>query len=275
MKRLIRLMLLPVTLLLTLSKGMLTLLMVGSLLLSLASVTVSGVFGALSSVVEAVAGPRTVRAEHRAKLNGLEKENAGLARRSAALADDNKRLARDLDETRKAYGKRVSALRDENRRLSHQLADRHVTYRGARRLPGEAVRDTTGRLVNRATVASGRNVASVFAEALPVVGIGVIVAATALEINDSCEMMKDLHELDLAFNPDNAIDGTELCGLRVPERAEVWQKVRESPASAWNGARSYMPELPDFSETYASVAAEATSFMCWVFPCDTEEVIPE
>ncbi|MEI4232455.1 hypothetical protein [Roseovarius sp. D22-M7] len=264
MKRVAKFVFLPITLLLSVSKGVLTLIAVASLALSLASVTFSGVFSALSSVVEAVAGPRTVRAGHRGKLDDLNARNV-------TLADQNNRLNREVGVVRN----RVRALNDENRSLRRELANPRVTYRGKDQLARNAVGDTSQRLAKRVTIASSRNVATVFAEALPVVGIGVIVGATAWELRDSCEMMKDLRELDLAFNPERAIDGSEVCGMEVPDRAEVWQRVRESPAEAWNSAREYVPELPGFSETYASAVAEATSFMCWVFPCDTEEVIPE
>lgn len=263
MKRFAKLVFLPITLLLSVSKGVLTLIAVASLALSLATVTVTGVFSALSSVVEAVAGPKTIRAGHVGKLDDLNARNA-------TLADQNTRLKREIGDSRK----RVRALTNDNRALRGDLADTRVTYRGKDQLAKNAVGDTSQRLAKRVTIASSRNVATVFAEALPVVGIGVIVGATAWELRDSCAMMKDLRELDVAFNPDNAIDGDEVCGMDVPDRAQVWQSVRESPAEAWNRARGYLPELPDFSETYASAVTEATRLICWVFPCDTQEVIP-
>lgn len=275
MKRFIKFILLPVTLLLSLSKGVLTLLMVASFALTLATVTLTGVFSALSSAAEAVLGPRTVRTEHRAELNNLKSQNATLSARLDESRHINRTLEAELDETQARYSKRFDVLRDKNERLSRDLTDRKVTYRGKQQLAKDAVKDTSQRLANRVTIASSRNIATVFAEALPVVGIGVIVGATAWEINDSCEMMKDLHQLDVAFNPESAIDGNEVCGMAVPDRAEVWQKVRDSPSEAWNTAKAYMPELPRFSETYASAVAEATSWACWVLPCDTEEVIPE
>ena len=224
--------------------------MIGSLALSLATVTVSGVFSLVSSAVEAVTGTRTVRAKHKARLDDLSVKNVELKTRNDKLAT-------------------------ENRRVKRELADTRVTYRGQTRHAREAVKDTSGRLARRVTFASSRNVASVFAEALPFVGVGVILAATAWEINDSCEMMKDLRELDLAFNPDSATKGTEVCGMEVPERAEVWKSIRESPAAAWNGAQEYMPGLPDFSKSYASGLARVTGWACMVLPCETGEVPPE
>ncbi|MGX0876989.1 hypothetical protein ACSSV4_001673 [Roseovarius sp. MBR-154] len=275
MKKFIRVLFLPMRFLMSLSQGVLILLMVASLALNIAVVTFTGVFSTLSSAVESIAGLRTVRAEHRARLGDLNSRNINLLSGIEELTDENKRLASELDETQASYRKSVDALRDENQRLTKKLAENKVTYRGKKKFAKEAVKDTSGRLAKRVTTAASRNVATVFAEALPVVGIGVIVGATAWEINDSCEMMKDLHELDVAFNPESAIDGTEVCGMRVPDRGEVWRKMRDSPVAAWNGEKEYLPDLPDFSETYASAVAQATSLMCWAFPCDPDVVIPE
>lgn len=240
----------PIAVLFSLSKGALLLLMAVSIALSVAITTLSTVFNMMSSVVEAVVGPRTVRAKQSSQLASLATENDALKLRAESLAD-------------------------ENRRLTRELADNQVTYRGEKRLAREAVKDTSARLARRVSFASSRNVASVFAEALPFVGIGVIVGATVWEVTDSCEMMKDLHELDVAFNPESAIEGTEVCGMRVPDRAEVWQTIRESPSEVWAKAREYTPELPDFSETYAYVLEKATNLACRVLPCEAQAAIPE
>lgn len=250
MRRFFKVLLLPVTLLLSISKGVLTLLMFGSLALSLATVTVSGVFSAFSTVVEAVTGPSTVRAKHQAQLDDLLNTNADLKTRNDKLAA-------------------------ENRRVMRELADNRVIYRGQTRHAREAVKDTSGRLARRVTFASSRNVASVFAESMPFIGIGVIVGVTAWELNDSCEMMKDLHELDVAFNPDSAIEGTEVCGMQVPDRDKVWQRIRERPSDVWKGARESMPDLPDFYESYVSVLALVIDLGCMLLPCETGEVPPE
>lgn len=235
MRRVISFLLLPVVFLMSLSKAVLALLMVGSVMLSLASVTVAGVFSALSAVTESLIGPRSVRAQHETRLKGLRADNAALTRR---------------------------------------LADTRVTYRGQVRPARAAVKDSSRRIARRLRTASARNVASVFAESLPVIGIGVVIGATAWEISDSCKMMQDLHELDVAFNPETAIDGTEVCGLQVqvPDRAEVWQAMRDSPGEVWKSAQGYMPDLPDFSGTYASVLSSVTGLACTVLPCAQAQV---
>lgn len=82
------------------------------------------------------------------------------------------------------------------------------------------------------------NLAAMGGEALPVVGIGVIVAATAYELNMSCENMRDLYELQIELDPSqaNPADRDMVCGLQVPTRDELWQSIKASPGSAWDKA---------------------------------------
>lgn len=270
-KRVIRILVFPITVILSLSKGALLLLMAGAIALSVATATVSSVFNMVSSAVEAVVGPRTVRAKHTARLSELSGEGAALRNRTSELANENQRLTREMDDMEIAHKKSTSALKDENRLLTQELAERKVNYRGQARHAREAVKDTSGRLARRVTLASSRNVASVFAEALPFVGVGVIVGATVWELKDSCEMMNDLHELDVAFNPESAIDGTEVCGMGVPTQDEIWKKINESPEDAWEAAKASIPDLPDFSGAYVSGIEWVMAVACGVLPCEDVE----
>lgn len=108
-------------------------------------------------------------------------------------------------------------------------------------------------------------------EALPVVGIGVIVAATAYELNMSCENMRDLYELQIELDPSqaNPADRDMVCGLQVPTRGELWQSIKASPDAAWDKAvgaaegtadwaRSL--ERPDFGRAWLRVMTYVGSF---------------
>jgi regulator of replication initiation timing len=260
------------------SNFLFVLLLMLSLAVNVASLTLSSVFSGLSAVVEMIVGPRTVRAQQASRLDALTKGNDTLTKQAESLTGENRRLTRQLADNvaeNNALKKQAVSLTDENRRLTRELADSRITYRGEKRLAREAVKDTSGRLARRITHASSRNVASVFAESLPFVGVGVIVGATAWELKDACELMKDLHELDVAFNPESAVDGTEVCGTRVPDRAEVWQAIRESPVATWNRAKDYMPDLPDFSESYASGLDWVMGAACQVLLCEERKAMPE
>ena len=110
---------------------------------------------------------------------------------------------------------------------------------------------TVGRKVTKRTAAGAtRNVAATFGESIPVIGVGVVVAATAWELKDACDTMKDLHELEVALDPAKANDASvqEVCGLRVPSKEEIWEKVKSSPGAAWQMAQDAMPELPEMPE---------------------------
>jgi hypothetical protein len=93
-------------------------------------------------------------------------------------------------------------------------------------------------------------VAATFGESIPVIGVGVVVAATAWELKDACDTMKDLHELEVALDPAKAKDASvqEVCGLRVPSKEEIWEKVKSSPGAAWQMAKDAMPELPEMPD---------------------------
>ncbi|MDS9467089.1 hypothetical protein RGQ15_05805 [Paracoccus sp. MBLB3053] len=202
------------------------LLMVTSLALSVAMTLVPQVLGAVASVVEAVTGRRSVVTETHAREARL---NERIARQGA-----------DLDAER-------AARRAETRALRAQLADNTVQYRGRRIAMREAVHDTAERVSRRTGAAAARNVGSTFGEALPVIGVGVIAAATAWELHDACALMQEMRELDAAFNPDEPVTEDEVCGISPPSRDEVWQAVKTSPAAAWHGAQGLYDDLPEVS----------------------------
>ena len=59
--------------------------------------------------------------------------------------------------------------------------------------------------------------------------------------------MRDMHALEVAFNPDLANDPSvdEVCGLKVPTKEEVWETVKASPGKAWDAAVQALGDLPD------------------------------
>lgn len=124
---------------------------------------------------------------------------------------------------------------------------RSVIYKGERKTVAEVVKSTTKRIARRTAFDATRNVSSTFGEAVPAIGIGVIAGVSAWELKDSCDTMRDLHELDVALDPSMANDAaaTEVCGLKVPTKEEIWAKVKASPGEAWEMAKAMVPDLPD------------------------------
>lgn len=210
-------------------------LLTASLSLNIATVAFSSVAMLVSSAYEAVTGAASVA-------GSLRRDVDAKTNKIATLADE-------LD----LKNRQIASLSDEVVSLKQA---RKVTYRGQTRLLSEAVEDTTHRVSRRMAAGATRNAGSVVAEAIPIAGIAVIIGVTAWDIKDSCDTMKDLHELDLAFNPSAALDpeATEVCGMQVPTKDEVWQAVRSSPGKAWNGAKTYLPDLPDLTTAWDSAA---------------------
>lgn len=180
---------------------------------------VPAVFNAVSSVVELVSGTGSIRANHQRQLAGLQ---SGLDEEKLA----NRRLRQELAQTQA------------------ELANRKVLYRGASRPIGEAVKDTSQRVADRAKVAAGRNIAAMGGEALPIVGIAVIAAATAWELKDTCDLLNDMRELDAAFN-DNPISPDEVCGMHVPSGTEVWDSVTASPGKVWEASKDRFSDIKE------------------------------
>lgn len=202
-----------------------------SLALSVAMTLLPQVLGAASAIVESVTGRKTVVAR---------------ARASEANLQQQLRVAKNDLNAERINGRRLS---QQISKLTEEASSAPVLYRGSRVPIREAVHDTAERVSHRAGIAATRNVGSTFGEALPVIGVGVIVAATAWELHDACQMMKEMRELDAAFNPDDPMSEDEVCGLRPPTRAEIWQSVKDSPGAVWEGAKGLYGDLPDVSFT--------------------------
>lgn len=202
------------------------LLMAGSLALSVAMTVVPAIFSAAAGVVESVTGVRSVASRQADDIARLERR-----------ADN---LARELTDSRAAQS-----------RMARELADSRVTYRGTRMAARDAVKDTATRVSRRTAFATSRNVASMAGEALPVIGVGVIVAATAWELTDACALMGEMRALDAAFNPDDPVTDDEICGMKVPTRDELWAGIKSSPAAAWDSAAELYEGLPEVSVSAA------------------------
>jgi len=160
-------------------------------------------------------------------------------------------------------------LRRQNARLIEAAdAIRHsqVLYRGQTIKAADAVAHHASRVTRRITISSLRNVSSIAAESLPAIGVTAIVGVTALELRDACEAIKDVQELNLAFNPGSAPleDASTVCSLEVPSADELRASVKRYPGQAWESARAYTSTLPtidkieiDWTAYFATVKAGA------------------
>jgi hypothetical protein len=206
--------------------------LVVSLVLNVATIAVGSVASAVSSVFEAVTGLASVAGDLD---RSLKVERAKVSGKEQQLKVRDRRLAAETAQVKKLK-EQVAGLKPKD-----------VTHGGRKKLLSEAVEETTQRVTKRTTAGATRNVAATFGEAIPVIGVGVVVAATAWELKDACDTMKDLHELEVALDPTKASDASvqEVCGMKVPSKEEIWEKVKASPGEAWANAKAAMPDLPE------------------------------
>ena len=121
-----------------------------------------------------------------------------------------------------------------------------ATRRQAARKVG---RDTARKVTRRVQRGAARNLSSVAGEAIPFVGVAVIVGALALEIDDACDTARDMAGLEaaLATTGDPEIAQTEAAEAfdcreivpgygDLPDRNDVWRAMRAAPQQAYEAA---------------------------------------
>ena len=80
-----------------------------------------------------------------------------------------------------------------------------------------------------------RNSSSVLAESIPYLGVAVVLGVTALDLHDACQTLKDMNELNAAFEQAQE-DPSKVCGLKVPNGAEVVAKIKAGPKAIYKTA---------------------------------------
>jgi len=242
--------------------GLLVIALVAALALNVATLTIDSAFKMMSSAIGAVAGlmtskPATVLDKHRREITSWKNKVHVQKNYSAALRNQISAAEKHMD-----------LLDNQNTKLQRKLkTPATVIFKGKQRLLSEAVQETTQGISRRVATATARSVGSIAAESIPYIGIGAIVGVTALELDDACKTMKDLHALDVAFNPSaaNDADATEVCGQRVPTKEEVIAELKQSPAKAWEAAKSFdLPDLPSWDESILAAKRKWQEILSWM-----------
>ena len=144
----------------------------------------------------------------------------------------------------------LAAEKASKRLLRSQINDLSgglVSFKGEKVAVKIAVAQTAEQIGKRSTRSAARNVASMPGEAIPWIGAAVIVGVTALEISDLCLTMKDMMELQRAFDPSFKAndDDLEVCSIKVPPKEDIIASVKASPGAAWQIAKEATPSLED------------------------------
>ncbi len=136
---------------------------------------------------------------------------AGLRTVAARQADDIARTSAMLADER-----------DASRKTKSTLAEMRKERDAAR----NRAKNLAERVNRRLLAAAARKVTVIPAKAIPGFGAGVIVAATAWELRDMCETMKDMSELTRTFDSETepTAEAPTVCSMDVPQDAFQWSR---------------------------------------------------
>ncbi len=209
-----------------------------SLAVNVASFTVNAVSTAISTVVEGVTGVKTL-------VSSVFQSEADLATERLSAKNLKKELAETVAKLKAERVIRIAA-EEELGRLRRIAGKKKVMIDGAEKTVEEAVALTTSRVRNRTVKLAAADLTATAGQAIPWIGVGVVVAATAYDLDMSCQTMKDMKALEQASDPTAVDDGdvSQVCGMKVPTADEVWEAVKASPGQAWNAAASVLSGLP-------------------------------
>jgi hypothetical protein len=99
---------------------------------------------------------------------------------------------------------------------SHRaLESKHVKLKREAAARSQVVKNISTRVARRAILNAGKNVGSYATEILPVAGVLAISAITISDLYDDCQTLKDLNELNVAFEHENTDENT-VCGMKIP-----------------------------------------------------------
>lgn len=234
--------------------GLVVLLLCSSIMGPIATALSAPVFAVVASLAEAVTQlPSVLQRERNVKAVDLARKEADLVVEKAARAKSARVASEAIERAAAAEvklataTKKISEMTGKLSKTEAALLEArkpNLTYRGQKRRAADAVADTSKRVASRVKRVLNADIAAMAGEAVPYVGVAVIVGATTYDLQQSCELAHDLYELDVAFNPEHAInDAGEICGMRVPTPAEIWRSAKMAPGAAIEAAIEVLPEF--------------------------------
>jgi hypothetical protein len=124
--------------------------------------------------------------------------------------------------------KKQKMLEAENRKLRNEN-QRLVAEKKVRAQKLVRAKQVSRRIAQR----TARNVASdlttMVGEATPYLGIGLVVASTALDAKDGCDTMKDVNEILAALEDEQGPeDSNQVCGIKMPTTEELTHSIKDA-----------------------------------------------
>ena len=238
------------------TKSVLAFLLVLSVVLNIATVTISGVYSVVSGAASVI-GLSTVAA----------------------------RAAKEKIADRKAAAER--AVADRKASAERKAADRAAADR--KKKTKKVVQDTSKRVSSRMARGAARNSAAALGEAIPFVGVAVIAGGLAIEVKDACETAKDMKGLEAAIDADGdpvsaqkkamaEFNCTDLIpnANDLPKRQDIWAGMLAAPGKAWKKASAVIADLPerDLSGRAERLLVywgnKLDAILNWLFPEETQ-----
>lgn len=172
--------------------------------------------------------------------------NAALRSEAKAAAQLASRLEGKAIGTALALEKEKLAKMVLQTELTTLRAGKKIIVEGIEITAEQAVLQASKRVRIRTAKLAGTNLSAAFGQAIPWIGVYVVVAATTYELKSACETMQDMRGIEVAFNPSSLGDADveHICGLRVPSEEEIWESIKASPDLAWAAAESALGSLP-------------------------------
>ncbi|MFZ1661059.1 MAG: hypothetical protein WAT77_03800 [Paracoccaceae bacterium] len=220
------------------------LLILGSIALNIASLTVSSVSAALSGLIYTVSGATTLYDRARLQffqMEGLKKEHNKVSKELKTQKSATKILAKEMV----AGKKEIKAIKTAS----------EVDFKGRKRTVKEAAEEVASSVKKRVARSTTANVGSIAAEGIPYWGIAINAATTALELKLACDSMKDMDEFLFATGALTVADPEtkKICGIELPSTESIWNSVKIAPRAIWIGATKSLDTLgevlpePNFS----------------------------
>lgn len=119
-----------------------------------------------------------------------------------------------VSESTEALSKRLAATEVEMEKL--KLERHRIVVKTS---------DMTRRLKLRTAKAATRNASGVVIEAVPYAGIPLMLAVTAADLYDACEIMKEINTLHASIGLESN-DINKVCGLSIPSFKQLRDKIK-------------------------------------------------
>lgn len=237
------------------------LLLVASLSFNALVVVNEAVFAAVSGLVGAATGLGMPKARLSGEVASLSKDLDAQKRINRELRQEAAVKQAELAVERKAARELRGTLAVESAKLAAETVVRKRVEGKIANLSA-GISKVSAKVKTRMLAAAKRETASMAGEALPGWGVGVIVAATALEIKDLCQTVVDMKDLEALFAPQAQPfpEDFTICGVEPPSKSELMATVANSPYAAWEAARAVLPDLSEIEMSKVDLKAAGAEF---------------